>query len=411
MLINEIEIVKKFLHISPYLNEKSLRMWAATEAYALPRSGGVKVLSKITGLAQSTINLGIKEIEKNDKKQIIRSEGSEIDRIRTTGGGRSKITKTHEDLLKDLSLLIDSSTRGDPMNPLRWVCKSTVKITNELNDLGYSVSQKTVYNLLDELNYSMQSNRKTKDGGNHPDRDAQFHYISEKVKEFQSRGQPVISVDTKKKELIGEFKNNGREWSKKGEPTKTNVHDFPDKTLGKVAPYGVYDLTQNKGWVSVGISSDTAEFAVASIRNWWKEMGQQVYPNATELLITADGGGSNGYRVGLWKKKLRELSDELNLEINVSHFPPGTSKWNKIEHRMFCHITQNWRGRPLISREVVVNLIGNTTTKTGLEIKAKIDENTYEKGLKVTKDELETLDITKDEFHGEWNYKINRKLH
>jgi hypothetical protein len=264
-----------------------------------------------------------------------------------------------------------------------------------------------VCNLLDEMEYSMQSNRKTKEGPNHPDRDAQLCYISATVKDFQARNQPVISVDAKKKEAIGEFKNDGSEWREKGNPIETNIHDFPDKKLGKVAPYGVYDLTQNKGWVSVGISNDTAEFAV-SIRNWWKEMGQQMYPKLKELLITADGGGSNGSRVGLWKKELQCLANELGIEINVCYFPPGTSKWNKIEHRMFCHITKNWRGRPLVNREVVVNLIG---TKTGLIIKAKIDKNNYDKDIKVTKKELETLEIIGDSFHSEWNYKIRPQRH
>jgi len=363
------------------------------------------MLSKITSLSRSTIHIGINELRKKKTKKGF----DETNRTRKEGGGRKKIVTNNEKLLNDLENLIDPITRGDPENPLRWTCKSTNNLTSELNKIGYKISQRTVYNLLDSMNYSMQSNRKVKEGSNHPDRDLQFRHISEKVKDFQARNQPVISVDTKKKEIIGEFKNNGLEWNKKGEPTETNVHDFPDKKLGKVAPYGVYDITQNNGWVSVGISSDTAEFAVSSIRNWWKEMGEEIYPNAKELLITADGGGSNGYRVGLWKKKLRDLSDELGIEINVCHFPPGTSKWNKIEHRMFCHITQNWRGRPLISREVVVNLIGNTTTKTGLTIKAKIDDNKYEKGIKVSKKELKTLGIIEDSFHGEWNYKIRPK--
>lgn len=401
MLMDEQNIATKFSQISSYLNEKTLRIWAAVEALSFPR-GGISIVAKATGMSRSTIHIGILEIQPSKENNFL----NEVERTRRKGGGRKTVVEKNSDLKKDLEILVDAATRGDPESPLKWTSKSTYNLADELNAMGHKVSQRTVYTLLDEMEYSMQSNRKTKEGSDNPDRDAQFRYISDKVKKFQSNNQPVISVDTKKKELIGEFKNNGREWQKKGEPIITNMHDFPDKELGKVAPYGVYDLTQNKGWVSVGISADTAEFAVASIRSWWKEMGYDVYPNATELLITADGGGSNGSRVGLWKKELRNLSDELGLEINVCHFPPGTSKWNKIEHKMFCHITKNWRGRPLVSRETVVNLIANTTTKTGLSIKAKLDTNQYEKGIKVTKMELENLDIIKDDFHGEWNYKV-----
>lgn len=406
-MITDSEIIaKKFSQISPYLNEKALRIWAAIEALSIGR-GGITFVSKATGIARSTIHIGISELERtNDNDEESGKVITKCERIRRVGGGRKTIVENDSTLKKDLELLVESATRGDPESPLKWTSKSTYKLADELNVMGHKVSQRTVYTLLESMEYSMQSNRKIKEGLDNPDRDAQFHYISEKVKQFQSRNQPVISVDTKKKELIGEFKNNGQEWRKKGDPIPTNVHDFPDKELGKVAPYGIYDLTQNKGWVSVGISHDTAEFAVSSIRSWWKEMGQEAYPNATELLITADGGGSNGSRVGLWKKELRKLSDELGLEINVCHFPPGTSKWNKIEHKMFCHITKNWRGRPLISYETVVNLIANTTTKTGLSIKAKLDTKQYEKGMKVTKIELENLGIIKDDFHGEWNYKM-----
>lgn len=399
MEINREILSQKYKQIAPYLSEKLLRIWVSVEASVLPR-GGVKLLSEITGLSRSTIHIGLHEISNPE------SCTTNTVRTRRSGGGRKKLQETDESLQKDLDNLIDPVTRGDPENPLRWTTKSTTKLAKELKAQGHSVSQKTVYNLLDKLHYSMQSNRKKNEGSNHPDRDLQFQHISKKVKDFQKRKQPVISVDTKKKELIGEFKNGGKEWQKQGQPIDVNVHDFPDKILGKVAPYGVYDVTQNNGWVSVGISHDTAEFAVESIRNWWKEMGQGTYPNAKELLITADCGGSNGYRVGLWKKKLKELAMELKIDINVCHLPPGTSKWNKIEHRMFCHITENWRGRPLISREVVVNLIGNTTTKTGLTIKAQLDEKQYEKGIKIKKQEIDMLDIIRDEFHGEWNYKI-----
>jgi hypothetical protein len=406
MLIEEQLIARKFKKISPYLNERMLRIWIATESLNLSR-GGISKLSKVTGVSRPTIYAGLKELHQKKTKKFTQ----EIHRARQLGGGRKCITEKDKTILVDLENIIDSSTRGDPMSPLLWSSKSTLKITMELKKMGHQISQPTVYKFLDFLGYSMQSNRKTKEGSNHPDRNEQFHYISKKVLDFQSRNQPVISVDAKKKEAIGEFKNNGQEWRKKGEPIETNMHDFPDKQLGKVTPYGVYDIAKNKGWVSVGISSNTAEFAVASIRNWWNEMGKQVYQNASELLITADGGGSNGNHVGLWKKELRKLADELNLEINVCHFPPGTSKWNKIEHRMFCHITENWRGRPLISRAVVVSLIGHTTTRNGLKIKAKLDTHEYKKGIKVTKKELKTLEIIGDSFHGEWNYKIRPQMH
>ena len=292
------------------------------------------------------------------------------------------------------------------MSPLRWTCKSTPRLTRDLTRLGHQVSQRSVCDLLAQLNYSLQSTRKTREGGQHADRDAQFHHIASMAAQYQAAGDPVISVDTKKKELIGDFKNGGREWRPKGDPEPVRVHDFIDPELGKVAPYGVYDIATNQGWVSVGIDHDTAEFAVESIRRWWKEMGCPHYPRARRLLITADCGGSNGYRVRLWPLQLQKLADEVNLVIQVCHLPPGTSKWNKIEHRMFCHITNNWRGRPLVSREVVVNLIGNTTTDSGLRIRSQLDENSYEAGIKVSDEELAELAIERDEFHGEWNYRL-----
>ena len=276
--------------------------------------------------------------------------------------------------------------------------------------MGHSVSQRSVWSLLKELGYSMQSNRKANEGSSHPDRDAQFQFISDEVESAIRRGQPAVSIDTKKKELVGNFKNGGAEWEKKGEPRRVNTYDFPDQNLGKVSPYGIYDIAENKGWVNVGISSDTAEFAVESIRRWWNGMGRPMYPNASELLITADGGGSNGSRVRLWKVKLQELSSELGITIKVRHFPPGTSKWNKIEHRMFCHITQNWRGRPLLTRETVVNLIGSTRTKEGLDIRAVLDESIYKIGVKVTDDQMKKLCLERNEFHGEWNYQINPEI-
>jgi hypothetical protein len=308
--------------------------------------------------------------------------------------------------LQDLDKLVDPITRGDPESPLRWTCKSTTKLAKELRAQGHQVSQRTVWTLMDQLGYSMQSNRKRLEGSEHQDRDTQFLYIAEKVQQFQHAGFPVISVDTKKKELIGRFKNTGREWQKKGQPEEVSVHDFADKELGKIVPYGVYDLTHNQGWVSVGINHDTAEFAVATIRRWWQRMGYRLYPQAAELLITADGGGSNGSRVRLWKIELQKLAEELRMTIHVCHFPPGTSKWNKIEHRMFCHISENWRGRPLQSRAVVVNLIANTRTEKGLTIQAEIDDTFYSTGIKIPEEDMAKLVIIRDDFHGEWNYKI-----
>ena len=327
-------------------------------------------------------------------------------RIRSAGGGRKKLVDLDESLLADLDALVEPTSRGDPMSPLRWTCKSTTRLAEELARLGHQVSQRTVCDLLAQMNYSLQSVRKTREGALHPDRDAQFQYIAQMVAKYQSQRQPVISVDTKKKELMGEFKNAGKEWQPAGRPEQVRVHDFIDTELGKVAPYGVYDLTANQGWVSVGIDHDTAEFAVQSIRRWWLEMGRPLYKKASRLLITADCGGSNGYRVRLWRLQLQHLADELGLAVQVCHFPPGTSKWNKIEHRMFCHITHNWRGRALLSRETVVNLIGSVTTAQGLRVKAALDENIYDAGIKVSDAELAAVAIERDEFHGEWNYRI-----
>jgi hypothetical protein len=327
-------------------------------------------------------------------------------RVRSKGGGRKKLIEKDKDLLVDLDALVEPVSRGDPQSPLRWTCKSTPKLTKELEEQGHAVCQRTVCDLLSKLGYSLQSTRKTREGGTHPDRDIQFQHIAAEAADYQNNGDPVISVDTKKKELIGDFKNGGQEWQPQGKPEEVRVYDFIDKELGKVAPYGVYDLTANQGWVSVGIDHDTAEFAVESIRRWWQEMGSLLYTKTKRLLITADCGGSNGYRVKLWRVQLQKLADELGVTIQVCHFPPGTSKWNKIEHRMFCHITQNWRGRPLLSRQVIVNLIGDTTTKAGLHIRAELDENRYQSGIKVTDDELATVVIERDKFHGEWNYQI-----
>ena len=388
-------IQSKYQQLSFCLNEKSRRLWAATEANSIGR-GGINIVHEATGIDFKTIRKGVKELG-ND---------TAVGRIRKIGGGRKKIKDTQGDILEDLERLIEPVTRGDPESSLLWTCKSTYKLSDELKAQGYAISQKTVYSLLVDLDYSLQSNRKRREGTEHPDRNEQFEYIYKTVKRFQASGNPTISVDTKKKENIGDYKNNGREYRKHGKPLDVKMHDFPDKILGKVAPYGVYDIGKNKGWVSVGISADTAEFAVNTIRNWWYIMGASEYPKVTDLLITADCGGSNGYRVKLWKYELQKLANELDIAITVCHFPPGTSKWNKIEHRMFSYITKNWRGRPLETRETVVQLISNTRTKAGLEIRAILDNTIYEKGKLVSDDEMSKLNQCQNEFHGEWNYQI-----
>lgn len=392
----DIQNVKnKYRQLSFCLDEKSKRLWAATEANSIGW-GGINIVHKATGIDFKTIRKGVNELTTN-----VRSN-----RIRKIGGGRKKLKETQTNLLKKLEALIEPVTRGDPESALLWTCKSTYKLSEELRLQGYTVCQKTVYSLLVDLDYSLQSNRKKREGNDHPDRNEQFEHIYKKVKMFQKAGNPTISVDTKKKENIGEYKNQGREYRKKGKPIEVNMHDFPDKKLGKVAPYGVYDIGKNKGWVSVGISADTAEFAVNTIRSWWYMMGAPEYPKIKKILITADCGGSNGYRVKLWKYELQKLADELDIAVAVCHFPPGTSKWNKIEHRMFSYITKNWRGRPLESRETVIQLISNTKTKTGLEINAILDNNIYEKGIHISAKEMSQVNERKDSFHGEWNYQI-----
>ena len=319
------------------------------------------------------------------------------------------MTDHDPDLLRELEALVDPVTRGDPMSPLLWTCESAEKLAEGLRVRGHVVSERTVNRLLHDLGYSLQSNRKAIEGEGHPDRDAQFRFINRRAKAFQRQGQPVVSVDTKKKELVGQYRDGGREWQPKGKPEKVKVHDFIDEGLGKAIPHGVYDMAANNGWVSVGVDHDTAEFAVETIRRWWNRMGIRVYPQAKKLLITADGGGSNGSRRRLWKVELRRLADEIGLSISVCHFPPGTSKWNKIEHRMFCHITENWRGRPLVSREVVVNLIGGTRTKVGLEIRSELDGGSYPVAREVTDQQIDGLSIKREKFHGEWNYTIRPK--
>jgi hypothetical protein len=399
----EARIGRKYGLLSMEMDERRRRQWAAAEAREYGR-GGISMVARATGLSRPTILAGMREIDLPAKQRA-----AAVTRIRRPGGGRRPLTRSDPGLLEALERLIDPATRGDPMSPLRWTCKSTAKLAEELTRQNHPVSDRTVAMLLKHNGYSLQANRKTQEGASHPDRNAQFEYINRRVVAFQKRGQPVVSVDTKKKELVGEFKNSGEEWLPQGQPEKVKVHDFPDKKLGKAIPYGVYDLACNEGWVSVGIDHDTAEFACASILRWWNEMGSQRFPRATELLITADGGGSNSSRNRLWKKSLQGLADELQMTLNVCHFPPGTSKWNKIEHRLFCFITKNWRGRPLTTYEVIVNLIASTTTKTGLIVRAALDPREYQTGITVSNEELARLRITRAKFHGEWNYTIKPK--
>ena len=393
----EEQLRAEYLVLSPDFNERARRLWAGFQARKLGY-GGQAIVHRATGLSYPTIRKGIEEI----------TSGKEInrERLRQPGSGRKSIVDKQPGLVQALQDLVESTTRGHPESRLRWTCKSVRNLQEALIHQGYNLSHQTVSVLLAQLGYSLQANRKTKEGSTHPDRDAQFGFINDKVKDFQRSKQPVISVDTKKKELIGEYKNAGREYHKKGQAPQVNVYDFLDQEKGKAAPYGVYDLDKNKGWVSVGISSDTAEFAVNSIRRWWLCMGKPTYEGATALYINADGGGSNGTRNRLWKRELQKLANELKMDIHVSHFRPGTSKWNKIEHRMFSFISTNWRGKPLIDTATIVNLISNTTTKNGLEIKAALDENIYQKGIKVSDEDFQKINLHKDFFHGEWNYMI-----
>jgi len=400
-IVSETSIAEKYESIKPYLNERARRIWAATEAQAIGR-GGVSEVARATGLSRTTVYQGINELTQQSRNLDNRGIGG----IRQPGGGRKRLSETDRQLVKDLQKLVESSTRGDPESPLLWTSKSTTKLAEELQVMGHSVSQSSVWRLLEEMGYSLQANRKVHEGDDKPDRDEQFLHITQRVKQFQAQHQPVISVDAKKKELLGEYKNQGQEWHSKGSPIEVNVYDFVDEKRGKALPYGVYDLYLNQGWVSVGIDHDTAQFAVESIRRWWDEMGSPLYPDAYQLLITADCGGSNGYRVRLWKLELQHLADDTGLAIEVCHFPPGTSKWNKIEHRMFCHISQNWRGRPLTSRQVVIKLINHTQTKQGLQIQAKLDKHHYKTKIKVNDEEFNAISIERDLFHGEWNYRI-----
>ncbi len=387
--------------LRPVLDERSRRVWAGAEARAIGR-GGIARVAEATGIARETVRQGLRQVQVGEVG--VAAAGSE--RQRRPGGGRKKLTARDPQLRAALERKLDPVTRGDPMGPLRWTCLSAERLAQALRAEGHAVSERSVNRLLHELGYSLQANRKTLEGRQHPDRDAQFQYIERRVQEFQGAGQPVVSVDSKKKELVGRYRNGGREWRPEGQPEEVQVHDFPDAELGKALPYGVYDLAANSGWVSVGVDHDTSEFAVETLRRWWRQMGAPAYPCAERLLITCDGGGSNSSRGRLWKLELQGLADESGLRISVCHFPPGTSKWNKIEHRMFCHITQNWRGRPLVCREVIVNLIGAVSTKEGLRIESELDENRYELGRKVTDAELKRLSIERAEFHGEWNYTL-----
>ncbi len=401
-MIEDKVLQKKYEAILPHLNEQQTRIYLGTEAISLGRGGKVRVAT-LTGVSRVRIDKGIFELSKN--REPIKNPATE--RIRVQGGGRKPHKQKQEGLLEALEAIVNPHTCGDPMKPLLWTSKSLRNIENALKGKGYSVSYVTVGELLKTLGFSLQANRKTYEGGSVEDRNDQFEYINKTVMSFMLEEEPVISVDCKKKENIGNFKNQGTEWHLAGNAPKVNVYDFIDKELGKAVPYGVYDIAQNQGWVSVGVSKDTAEFAVNSIRSWWQQMGKERYPNAKNLLITADGGGSNGSRNRLWKKEIQAFARETGLSVSICHFPPGTSKWNKIEHRLFSHITKNWRAKPLVSLEVIVNLIANTSTQKGLIVKANADMKEYEKGIKVLDEEFEKIKIEKNPFRGDWNYKIN----
>jgi DNA-binding phage protein len=394
---DESAIHTRFEMLTPFLNERTRRLFTAAEATALGR-GGITRVARATGVSRRAIAAGLAELHA--------PQTASTHRVRRPGGGRKRTVQIDHTLQDDLEPLIDPLTRGDPESPLRWTCKSVRKLAEELRRLGHATSHRIVATLLHDLGYSLQANRKTLEGTNHPDRDAQFAYINAKVQAALQAGEPVISVDAKKKELVGDFKNAGREWPPAGQAVPVRVYDFVIPALGRVTPYGVYDMARNAGWVNVGTDHHTAAFAVESMRRWWQSMGQSAYPQARTLLITADGGGSNGSRVRLWKLELQQFADETGLEIAVSHFPPGTSKWNKIEHRLFSFISQNWRGKPLVSHEVMVNLIAATTTTTGLTVVCQLDQNTYPAGVKVSQKAMDEIHLQRDTFHGEWNYTI-----
>jgi hypothetical protein len=393
----EAILVEKYAAVSPALDERGRRLWAGAESRAIGY-GGDSLVSSATGLARETIRNGRREIEAG-----VEPSG----RLRRPGGGRPRLGVKQPGVKEALERMVDPVTRGDPQSPLRWTCKSRAKLAAALSKEGWHVSSTSVGRMLNQLGYRLQSVRKRNEGTAHPDRNAQFEHINATAEAYLSQGQPIISVDTKKKELVGDFANGGREWQPSGKPEGVLVHDFPQDATGKAVPYGVYDMARNEAWVSVGQSCDTPEFAVASIRQWWRSMGKRAYPNAHTLFITADAGGSNGYRSRVWKHELQKFADATNLRIRVSHFPPGTSKWNKIEHRLFCHITQNWRGKPLRTFETIVDLIANTRTQAGLRVKAKLDTNTYKKGASATKVQMDALALHRDDFRGEWNYELH----
>ena len=396
-MIDSDDIHQRHSTLSPHLDERTRRLSAATEAVAAGY-GGIAAVSRATGVAASTIGRG--------KKDLAGETLLEPGRIRRAGGGRKSLVEKNPGLEKELLALVEPDSRGDPMSPLRWTSKSLRQLAGELVKRGYAISHTVVGELLKANKFSLQGNRKTKEGEDHPDRNAQFLHINKSVAKALADCQPVISVDTKKKELVGDFKNSGREWRPKGEPEDVRVHDFMIKELGRAVPYGVYDLAANEGWVGVGMSGDTAAFAVQTIRRWWQDVGRSRYPDAKTLTINADGGGSNGSRLRLWKRELRALANELNIDIIVHHLPPGTSKWNKIEHRLFSYITMNWRAKPLVSYRVIVDLIGATTTETGLTVRCELDQGIYPKGIVVSDEEMAEINIVRDDFHGEWNYTI-----
>lgn len=404
MTEDEVRVRVKFSSLASAMNEAMTRLWAAAEARSLGH-GGIACVARATGLNRDTIAAGVRELD-DPEHQARLAAG----RVRRPGAGRKAITETLPGVTEALEALVDPATRGDPMSPLRWSSKSTEKLALELTEQGFPITADTVGTMLKAQDYSLQAPRKTLEGGDHPDRDEQFQHIAARTNAFQAAGQPVISVDCKKKELVGEFKNGGQEWQPKGQPEAVNVYDFASDALFKAIPYGVYDVTRNEGWVSVGIDHDTAEFAVGTMRQWWRRMGQRRYPEATQLYVTADGGGSNGSRNRLWKRELQELADDTGLTIEVSHLPPGTSKWNKIEHRLFGQITMNWRGKPLVTLETVVSLIAATTTTTGLKVKAAADQKTYRTGIKVTDEEMAALNLVRNDLHGNWNYTIKPRV-
>jgi len=399
-VIDEQAIGERFrlLREKDVLDERRRRLWAAAEAVS-HGYGGIAAVARATGLDQETVRRGVRELESGE----VLDEG----RVRRRGAGNKPIEETHPGIEEELERLVAPETRGDPCSPLRWTSKSAVKLAGALAERGYGVSDRTVLRLLKRLGYSLQANQKAREGSDHPDRDAQFAHINAVVQKAIERGEPAISVDTKKRELIGDFKAVGRELEPKGKPVQVRTHDFKDKELGHAIPYGVLDLALDEGWVNVGVDRDTAQFAAASIHSWWENLGKQRYPQAEELTITADSGGSNSYRTRLWKVELQKLADTTGLRIAVCHFPPGTSKWNKIEHRLFSFMSMNWRGKPLISHEVIINLIAGTTTSTGLKVYAQLDDRDYPKGIEVTDQELDAVNIERDTFHGEWNYLIH----